>query len=154
MRKRGPKGPRQNYELALVAMAPLVARGLTVSAAARVVIGQGKIKCSVDRLRKLFAARKPNSVSAGAQAARPALLMADLAWEEALCRAICRSPRLLLQLSMRPMSIAPYVWERIRVEARQIERMMRFEKNMPMPRATRLLEEQIQKNMTGSLGKL
>ena len=60
-RKRGPKGPRADYEPALRAMVPLVLRGVSVSEAARQVVARGLVRiisaesASARRLRALFA---------------------------------------------------------------------------------------------------
>jgi hypothetical protein len=60
-RKRGPKGPRVDYEPALRAMVPLVLGGASVSEAARQVVDRGLVRvisaegASARRLRALFA---------------------------------------------------------------------------------------------------
>src|SRR5215471_725932 len=92
--KRGPKGPRNNYEPALQAMVPLVRRGISVLAAAQEVAAQHLCRilsnetATAHRLRTLFAQNRERLMP-------PVTLpytVADLAWHEALHRAIIRSP--------------------------------------------------------------
>lgn len=131
--KRGPKGPRHDYEPALRFMAELrrVNRGMPVSDAARAAI-KAKIApvpqsetATVEWLRRQYRLRAkwlddlpiPHT-------------LADRAFAEAVHRAIVRRPALLGQLARRLDTISPATWARIRVEARTIERLLRAEREL------------------------
>jgi hypothetical protein len=143
-RKRGPKGPRADYEPALWAMVPLVRCGTSVLAAARTVISQGiapvpfREEATAHRLRSLFAHNRAQLMRRGAN---PSYTLKERAEDQALTRAMLRSPRLRTRLVWRPHTITPAMWERISAEAREIEREMRLQRELrPIHELQRLNE--------------
>jgi hypothetical protein len=82
-------------------------------------------EATAHRLRSLFARNRARLMGV-----KPAYTWAERAWDEALDRAMVRSPRLLTRLASRAHTVAPAIWDRIRSEAREIEREMRRQREL------------------------
>jgi len=147
-RKRGPKGPRPNYEQALQWMDPLVRRGMSISAAAREAIREGIAPvpytevATVNRLRTLFQRRATQPPVR--QEVNIAYTLEDRAWNKALWRATVRHPSFLSQLVRQPSAIPDRIWERIRTDARNIEREMRLRELHKILESERALEKMLE----------